>query len=223
MDIQDLLIEKIHRGDRSGAHALLDDWAATFGYEHLPAEVLDPVLVRLGKEWSSSEMFTLAQMYVAAKVTEDVLDKVSHLFTVHGEGKPPKGPVVIGNSEDDFHALGRRMVGTFLRAEGWDVHDLGNDVPAARFVDKAQEVGARVIGVSAMMLTTALHVKMVREEIDRRGLTGLIQLAVGGSIFNVCPGLSEEVGADGMVSNALCAAELFIRLGEQSIRKETGA
>jgi methanogenic corrinoid protein MtbC1 len=162
-------------------------------------------------------------MYVAAKVTEDVMDKVAHLFMLPGEGKPPKGPVVIGNSEDDFHALGRHLVGTFLRAEGWDVHDLGNDVSAAQFVDKAQEVGARVIGVSAMMLTTAIHIKKVREEIDRRGLTGLIQLAVGGSIFRVCPGLAEEVGADGTASNALGAAELFIRLGELSLKKETGA
>lgn len=223
MDIQKLLIETIHRGDRSGAHALLDTWAAEYGYEHIPAKVLDPMLMQLGSEWDSSETFTLAQMYVAAKVTEDVLDKVARLFKVPGEGKPAKGPVVIGNSEDDFHALGRHLVGTFLRAEGWDVHDLGNDVPAARFVDTAQEVGARVIGVSAMMLTTALHIKKVREEIDRRGLTGLIQLAVGGSVFNVCPGLAEEVGADGTVANALKAAELFMRLGEQSVRKETGA
>ena len=223
MDIQKLLIETIHRGDRSGAHVLLDAWAAEYGYEHLPAKVLDPVLMQLGAEWGSSETFTLAQMYVAAKVTEDVLDRVAHLFTVPGEGKPPKGPVVIGNSEDDFHALGRHLVGTFLRAEGWVVHDLGNDVPAARFVDTAQEIGARVIGVSAMMLTTALHIKKVREEIDRRGLTGLIQLAVGGSVFNVCSGLAQEVGADGTVSNALKAAGLFTRLGEQSVRKEAGA
>jgi methanogenic corrinoid protein MtbC1 len=223
MDIQELLIERIHRGDRDGANLLLDAWAAQYGYEHIPVEVLDPVLLRLGKEWNSDETFTLAQMYVAAKVTEDVMTKVEHLFMRPDEGKPPKGPVVIGNSEDDFHALGRRLVGTFLRAEGWDVHDLGNDVPAARFVDEAQESGARVIGVSAMMLTTALHIKKVREEIDRRGLTGLIQLAVGGAVFNVCPGLADEVGADGTVTNALCAAELFIRLGEQSLRKEMGA
>lgn len=222
MDIQQSLIERIQRGDRSGANKLLDAWAAEYGYEHLPAEVLDPALEQLGREWSSPERVTLAQMYVAAKVTEDVMSKVEHLFKRPGEGKPPKGPVVIGNSEDDFHALGRRLVGTFLRAEGWEVHDLGNDVPAARFVDKAQEVGARVIGVSAIMLTTALNIKKVRQEIDRRGLTELIQLAVGGAVFRVCPGLAEEVGGDGTAANALGAAELFNRLGERSLRKETG-
>ena len=131
--------------------------------------------------------------------------------------------MVIGNIEEDFHALGRKMVGAFLRARGWTVHDLGNDVPAATFVDKAVEVGARVIGVSAMMLTTARNIKAVREEIDRRGLTGRIQLAVGGAVFRVTAGLAEEIGADGSAANALAAVELAGRLWERSVEMEAGA
>jgi len=223
MDIQQSLIERIHLGDRVGANALLDAWASEHGYECLLAEVLDPALILIGEEWSSSETFTLAQAYVAAKVTQDMLDKISaRRISSFGE-LPPKGSVVIGNIEGDFHALGRRMVGTFLRAEGWIVHDLGNDVPAAIFVDKAQEVGARVIGVSAMMMTTARNVRRVREEIDRRGLTGKIQLAAGGAVFRVCPGLAEEVGADGTASDALGAAGLFERLWKRSVSKESDA
>lgn len=223
MDIQQSLIERIHLGDRVGANALLEAWASEYGYEHLLTEVLDPTLIRIGEEWCSSETFTLAQVYVAAKVTEDVLGKIAAQRKSPSEGQPPKGPAVIGNIEEDFHALGRRMVGTFLRTEGWIVHDLGNDVPAAVFVDKAQEVGARVIGVSAMMMTTARNIKRLREEVDHRGLAGRIQLAVGGAVFRVCPGLAEEVGGDGTASNALGAAGLFNRLWEQSVRKEAGA
>jgi methanogenic corrinoid protein MtbC1 len=223
MDIQQSLIERIHLGDRVGANALLDAWASEYGYEHLLTEVLDPTLILIGEEWCSSETFTLAQAYVAAKVTEDVLGKIAARRTSSSEGQPSKGPVVIGNIEEDFHALGRRMVGTFLRAEGWNVHDLGNDVPAAVFVDKAQEVGARVIGASAMMMTTARNIKRLREEIDRRGLAGRIQLAVGGAVFRVCPGLAEEVGGDGTTPNALGAARLFDQLWAQSVRKEADA
>jgi methanogenic corrinoid protein MtbC1 len=223
MDIQQLLIERIHRGDRVGANALLDAWASEHGDERLLAEVLDPTLLRIGEEWRSSETFTLAQVYVAAKVTEDVLGKIAARRKSPSGDRPPKGPVVIGNIEDDFHALGRRMVGTFLRTDGWIVHDLGNDVPAAVFVDRAQEVGARVIGVSAMMMTTARNIKRLREEIDRRGLAGRMQLAVGGAVFRVCPGLSEEVGGDGTAPDALGAAGLFDRLWEQSSGKEAGA
>jgi len=214
------LIESINMGDRVGASTQLDAWASEYGYEHLLVEVLDPMLIRIGEEWNSAETFTLAQMYVAAKVTEDVMSKIADSRKLPSEGQPPKGPVVIGNIEEDFHALGRRLVGTFLRAEGWKVYDLGNDVPAPVFVDKAQEVGARVIGVSAMMMTTAHNIKRLRKEIDDRGLTGQIQLAVGGAIFRICPGLTEEVGGDGTTSNALGATELFNRLWEQSIRRE---
>jgi methanogenic corrinoid protein MtbC1 len=222
MDIKQSLIERIHLGDRVGANALVDAWASEYGYEHLLTEVLDPTLILIGEDWRSSETFTLAQVYVAAKVAEDVLGRIAAQRKSQSGGQPPKGPVVIGNIEEDFHALGRRMVGTFLRTDGWIVHDLGNDVPAALFVDKALEVGARVIGVSAMMMTTARNIKTVREEIDRRGLTGRIQLAVGGAVFRVCPGLAEEVGGDGTAPDALGVARLFDRLWEQSVRKEAG-
>lgn len=220
MNILQSLIERIHLGDRVGAHALLDVWASEHGFEHLLKEVLDPALILIGEEWRSSETFTLAQVYVAAKVTEDVLGTIAAQRKSQSEVQPPKGPVVIGNIEEDFHSLGRRMVGTFLRTDGWNIHDLGNDVPAALFVDKAQEVGAHVIGVSAMMMTTAHNIKRLRAEIDRRGLTGRIKLAVGGAVFRICPGLAEEVGGDGTSPDALGAAGLFDRLWEQSIRNE---
>jgi methanogenic corrinoid protein MtbC1 len=223
MDIQQSLIERIQQADRAGANALIDVWAAENGYERLLTGVLEPALVRIGDEWCSSETFTLAQVYIAAKVTEDVLTKIAEMRGIRSEDRPSRGPIVIGNIEEDFHALGRRMVGTFLRAEGWAVHDLGNDVPAEVFVDKAQEIGARVIGVSAMMMTTARNIRKVRDEIDSRGLSGRIQLAVGGAVFRVCPGLVEEVGGDATTDNALGAPVLFERLWEQSVGKEGDA
>jgi methanogenic corrinoid protein MtbC1 len=220
MTIHEALIERIRQADRQGANALLDAWAAEHSYERLLTEVLDPTLATIGEQWCSSEIFTLAQVYVAAKVTEDVLGKIVGRRTRLSQGQTPRGPVVIGNIEEDFHALGRRMVGTFLRAEGWIVNDLGNDVPPSEFVDKAQEIGARVIGVSAMMMTTARNIKGVRKEIDRRGLSGQIRLAVGGAIFRVNTELAEDVGGDGTTPNALGAPGLFDRLWKMSLEKE---
>jgi methanogenic corrinoid protein MtbC1 len=71
-----------------------------------------------------------------------------------------------------------------------------------------------------MLMTTALNIKRLREEIVRRGLGQRIQLAVGGAVFQVCPGLAEEVGGDGTASNALEAGRLFDRLWEKSLGKE---
>ena len=126
--------------------------------------------------------------------------------------RAPKGRVVIGNIEDDFHSLGRRIVATFLQATGWAVSDLGNDVVAELFVDKAVEVDAAVVGASAMTHTTALNIRKLRDAIDQRGLSGRIQLAVGGAVFNWRPELVAEVGADGTAKNAAGADELCTRL-----------
>ncbi len=220
MDIQHALIAMIQQADRQGASLLLDDWGREHGYERLLAEVLEPTLLIIGEDWLSSETFTLAQAYVAAKVAEDALLKIAEQKKEGDIVPPSKGPVVIGNIEEDFHSLGRRMLGIFLASDGWIVHDLGNDVPAAEFVDKAIAVGARVIGVSAMMLTTALNIKQLRAEIDKRGLSGRIQLAVGGAVFLVRPGLDREVGGDGTARTALEATALFTHLWQASTGKE---
>ncbi len=224
MDIQEELLEAVLRADQVGANALLDAWAAEHGYGRLLIDVVEPMLEYIGRTYMDSQSVTLAQGYVAGMIAEDALNKIAaQKRRDQGADSPPKGPVVIGNIEEDFHSLGRRMLGTFLTAEGWIVHDLGNDVPASVFVDKAQEVGARVIGASAMMLTTARNIRQLREEIDRRGLTGRIQLAVGGAIFILCPELVQEVGGDGTSQNALGAARLFERLWQQSLDAEAGA
>jgi methanogenic corrinoid protein MtbC1 len=215
MAIQDSLEEAIRKADRAAAAALLEAWAAEHGYERLLAEVLEPTLLRVGEAWNDSGSFTIAQMYVAGKIAADALERiVAHRSQF--PAAPARGVVAVGNIEDDFHSLGRKLLATFLRTDGWTVRDLGNDVEAPRFVDEALASGARVLGVSAMMLTTARNISKVRAEIDRRGLTGRLQLAVGGAVFLVRPGLVAEVGGDGTAPNALGASALFVRLAERA-------
>jgi methanogenic corrinoid protein MtbC1 len=224
MDIQRELLDTVLRADQAGANALLDAWAAEHGYGRLLMDVVEPMLEYVGRSYMDSQTVTLAQAYVAGMIAEDALNKmVAQNRRGQSENLLPRRPVVIGNIEEDFHALGRKMVGTFLTAEGWQVHDLGNDVSAQLFVDKAQEVGARVIGVSAMMTTTAHNIRQLRAEIDRRGLTGRIQLAVGGAIFVLCPEMVQEVGGDGTAPNALGAARLFEQLWQRSLDAKAGA
>ncbi len=220
-NIQSRLLEMIQKADRQGANNLLAAWSEEHGYEKLLKQILIPTLQHIGEEWRTSENFSIAQSYVAAKIVEDALfmtlkNKKDNVNTVS-----EKGPVVIGNIEDDFHSLGRRMVKTFLEADGWIVYDLGNDVTAEEFVDTAVEIGARVIGASAMMKTTAYNIKKLRKELDRRNLSGHIQLAVGGAVFMVSPNLEKEIGSDGSSSTAIDAPELFDELWEASLQQET--
>ena len=205
----DQLFNAMITADRREAFGVMDRMmAAGVNSQSIIDDVLDPTLIRLGDLWEQDAV-SLTQTFVASKIAEDVL-----LRCVSASGKTAKrgAPVVIGNIEDDFHSLGRRIVGSFLRAGGWEVHDLGNEVTAEQFVDKAIEVGASVVGASAMMHTTALNIRKLRDLIDARGLNHQLKLAVGGAVFNWRPDLVAEVGGDGTARNATGVDALFQRL-----------
>lgn len=206
------VIEAILQGERDLANSLLDDYAAACGgYRTAMNEVLEPVLEEIGTKWAE-ESTSLAQGYVAGKVAEDLFYKMISDEEDLSVKREIRGTVVIGNIEDDFHSLGRKLVSIFLQSAGWLVHDLGSDVSPQEFVDKAVESGACIIGVSAMMFTTAANIKGVREELDRRGLSGKIMLAVGGAVFKLRPELTHEVGGDGTAANGYQVPQLFAEL-----------
>ena len=197
--------------DRKGASIIMDRaFDEGINPKVFMTTVLDPALFLMGELWGKQEV-SLAQTFVGAKIAEDVLTRCLALQ----KGENPRsvlGTVVIGNIEEDFHSLGRRMIVSFLQASSWNVVDLGNDVPAEVFIEKALEKGASVIGASAMMQTTALNIRKIRDLIDSRGLTHRLKLAVGGAVFNWRPELVAEVGGDGTASNAATVHELILQL-----------
>lgn len=211
---QDQLFEFMLHSKKEDAIRLIEAFANQHGYKKAVLELLEPALNRFGIIWSGQENVSLAQGYIAARIAEEVLMRLAG--TAEDGTADIKGPVVVGNIEDDYHALGRKMVCTFLRTFGWRVIDLGNDVLAEEFFEKACESNARVIGVSAMMFTTAVNIKKVRTLIDRQGMRGKIQLAVGGAVFILRPELVREVGGDGTAVNAMAAPELFQSLWDAS-------
>lgn len=215
------LVRLIVDADRDGANALIDRWASSWGYSDALSGLLEPALREIGERWGREEI-SLAQGFVAGKIAEDTLTKAL-AFSDCKTCLEAKGPVVVGNIEDDFHSLGRKMVVTFLRAAGWRVIDLGNDVPADEFIARAVESDARIIGVSAMMFVTARTIRRVRDELDRLGLSGRVQLAVGGAVFKLRPELVAEVGGDGAADSALAAPALFDELWRRSLAGEGAA
>lgn len=214
-DYQRKLLEFILAADRRSANELIEEWSDAHGYKRAVMELLEPTLERFGEMWAD-ENVSLAQGYIAAKIAEDTMTKAAEERSQEPSVTETKGPVVIGNIEDDYHALGRKLVVTFLSTAGWKVYDLGNDVLPADFVDKAIEVDAKVIGASAMMDMTAVNIKKLREEIDKRKLTGKIQMAVGGAVFRLRPELVQEVGGDGTAGNAMSVPELMDQLWEKA-------
>lgn len=211
--LKDLIID----AQRTDAVLLVVKISQDIGYFDAINQILEPVLLTIGEMWAK-ENLSLAQGYVASKITEDILLKALQNSDWQSKVNLIQQPVVLANIEDDFHSLGRKMVGTFLQASGWKVHDLGNDVTAEAIVDAAVKLNAPIIGVSAMMYTSAMNIKKVREEINRRNLQDKMKLAVGGAIFKVRPELTTEVGGDGTASSATNAPELFAEL-LQTVKK----
>jgi len=202
------LLEFILSGNRKAAIDLLDEWARQHNYESAIPDILEPVLEDIGNLWVS-EKISLAAGYLAGKIAEDTLMKAHQSDQAVPE---TKGPVILGNVEDDYHSLGRKLVGIFLRTAGWKVIDLGNDVTTGDFVDAAVNNNSKIIAVSAMMFTTAQNIIKIRQEIDNRGLTDRIKLVVGGAVFKIRPELVAEVGGDGTAVNAVGTPELMERL-----------
>ena len=110
------------------------------------------------------------------------------------------GTVVIGTVEGDIHEIGKSLVATMLAAAGFQVHDLGVDVPVDKFVKQVQETGANVVGLSALLTTTMRNQGAVIEALKEAGLCEKVKVVIGGAPAS--PEWAETIGADAYAENA---------------------
>jgi len=108
--------------------------------------------------------------------------------------KEKLGVIVIGTVEGDIHDIGKGIMVTMLRVHGYEVHDLGRDVPIGEFVKKARELNADVVGSSAMMTTTQLGQKKLEEALKEAGLRDKVKTMVGGAVAT--DRWAKRIGAD---------------------------
>lgn len=116
------------------------------------------------------------------------------------------GRVVIGTVQGDIHEIGKTLVATMLAANGFEVHDLGVDVPAQGFLDKVREVDADVMGLSALLTTTILNQEAVILSLQEAGLRDKVKVIIGG--VPASPEWAEEIGADAYAENATEAVDV---------------
>ena len=121
-----------------------------------------------------------------------------------------KPKVVIGVVEGDTHDIGKNLVKIMLDTAGFEMYDLGRDVPLDNFVDKAVEVGASIICMSTLMTTTMIVMKTVIDKLKERGIRDQFKIMVGGS--PISQKYADEIGADGYSVNAVEAVKLAKRL-----------
>ena len=108
--------------------------------------------------------------------------------------KEKLGIIVIGTVEGDIHDIGKGIIVTMLRVHGYDVHDLGRDIPIEKFVTKAKELNADVVGSSAMMTTTQRGQKKLEDALKEAGMRDKVKTMVGGAVAT--DHWAKRIGAD---------------------------
>ena len=131
-----------------------------------------------------------------------------HLPVEESSGEKIK--IVIGVVEGDTHDIGKNLVKIMLDTAGFEMHDLGRDVPLDKFVEKAVEVNASFICMSTLMTTTMDGMRIVIEKLKEKGIRDSLKVMVGGS--PISQKYANEIGADGYSSNAVEAVKLAKRL-----------
>ena len=116
------------------------------------------------------------------------------------------GKVVIGTIEGDIHDIGKTLVAALLSAEGFEVHDLGADVPISAFIDKAVEVDAQIICISALLTTTMVGQKKLINQLKEKKLRDKFKILIGGA--PISKKWVKEIGADGSAENAVSSVKL---------------
>ena len=122
----------------------------------------------------------------------------------------PKGKVVLGTVKGDLHDIGKNLVAIMVEGAGFEIIDLGVDVSPENFVKTAQEKGADVIGLSALLTTTMPSMKTTIEALQEAGLKGKVKVIIGGA--PVTQKYADEIGADGYGRDAAAAANLVKKL-----------
>ena len=163
----------------------------------------------VGEQFGCGEMF-LPDLVLAGEAMKAAVSVLEPEMQKRGSQRQMLGKVVLGTVKGDIHEIGKTLVATMLAASGFEVYDLGVDVPYEKFADKAREVGADIVGVSALLTTTMTGQKTVIEALDDLGLRPKVKVMVGGA--PVTRSWAQEIGAEGYSEDAIGAVAEAKRL-----------
>ena len=180
-----------------------------------PLEAIDEGLSRgikiIGTKFQAMEIF-LPELMMAAKVFLEAMKILEPAILALGEGRPRRGVAIIGTVKGDVHSIGKDLFGTLLKVAGFEVHNLGVNVHPGKFLEKAEETGAEILGLSALMTTTMPGMREVIEFFQAKGIRDKHTILVGGG--PVTEGFCKKIQADGYGQTAQDGVEMandFVR------------
>ena len=170
-------------------------------------EAMIPAMAEVGRLFEANEYY-VPEMLIAARAMKAGLAILRPELVK--EDVQPLGKVVLGTVKGDLHDIGKNLVAIMVEGAGFEVVDLGVDVAPADFVKAAQDNGAQVIGLSALLTTTMPSMKGTVEALEEAGLKGKVKVVIGGA--PVTQKYADEIGADGYARDAAGAATVVKQL-----------
>jgi corrinoid protein of di/trimethylamine methyltransferase len=175
--------------------------AVAFGIDPLEAieKGFKPGMDIVGDGFTKGELF-IPDLVMSGEAMKAAIAVLEPELVARGQHREVAGTVVIGTVKGDIHEIGKTLVGTMLAANGFEVHDLGVNVPATAFVDAVRDTEANVVGLSALLTTTLLNQETVIQALEEAGLRDRVKIIIGG--VPASPDWAREIGADGYAENA---------------------
>ena len=164
--------------------------------------LLDGMMI-IGGKFKRNEVFVPEVLVAARAMNAGMTILEPKLVEI---GNEPIGKAVIGTVKGDLHDIGKNLVAMMYKGAGFEVIDLGVDVDPETFIEKAEEVGADVIGMSALLTTTMQNMKDTIDLLNEKGIRDKYIVMIGGAPIN--DSFAEEIGADYYTSDAASAAEV---------------
>ncbi len=205
------LQEAIINGDAadavSQAQKLLDSGLSPVS---LMSAGISPAMAIIGRRFENGECF-VPELLMAARATKEIFQIIRPLLAQ--TNAKPKARVVLGTVRGDLHDIGKNLVAALLEGGGFEVTDLGVDVPVEKFIEAARERQAQIVGLSALLTSTLPAMKSVVEAFHASGLRDKVKIMVGGA--PVTKGYADAIGADGYGETAAAAVDLACRLASE--------
>ena len=161
-----------------------------------------PAMNIVGDKFGAGEIF-IPEMLMAARAMKTGMEILKPLLV--GKKEHTIAKVVIGTVKGDMHDIGKNLVATLMEGAGFEVVDLGIDVPVAKFIDAVKQHKPNILALSALLTTTMKQMELVIEALEESGLRQEVIVFVGGAPLN--ENYAVEIGADGYGANAGHAVE----------------